>query len=380
MSTQRAKNNWGFIEEFNELSWENTLKKIYNTSETEVLASLNKKGRRNLNDFAHLISPAAAPYLLQMAEQAHQLTLKRFGNTVQMYIPMYLSNECQNICTYCGFSLDVDIPRKTLTDEEIIREAEYLKAKGYEHILLVTGEANKTVGVDYFEHAIDLLKPYFAYISIEVQPLEQEEYERLIAKGLHAVLVYQETYRKEDYKKHHPKGKKSNFEYRLNTPDRLGKAGIHKMGLGALIGLEDWRVDSYYTAAHLAYLYRNYWQTKYSISFPRLRPCAGGPVLKSEMTDKQLVQLITAYRLCFENVELSISTRENASFRDQAMKIGVTSMSAESKTEPGGYTAPKEALEQFEIDDDRTTEEMVRIIEKQGYEAVFKDWDQVLMR
>ena len=181
-----------------------------------------------------MISPAAKGFLEEMAQKSMELTQKRFGKTMQMYAPMYLSNECQNICTYCGFSLDIDIPRKTLSDEEIIKEAEIVKSLGFDHILLVTGEANKTVGVEYFENAIRILKPYFANISIEVQPLEQDEYERLKALGLNAVLVYQETYHQSEYKKHHPKGKKSNFLYRLDTPDRLGKAGILKIGVGAL--------------------------------------------------------------------------------------------------------------------------------------------------
>ena len=190
--------------------------------------------------------------------------------------------------------------------------------------------------------------------------------------------MYQETYRKEDYKKHHPKGKKSNFEYRLATPDRLGKAGIHKMGLGVLIGLEDWRTDSFFCALHLDYLEKTYWQTKYSISFPRLRPCANGIDLKSVMTDKQLVQLICAYRIFNEEIEISMSTRESEQFRDNIIKLGITSISADSKTDPGGYANPKVNLEQFEIDDKRPTAEFTKMIQAKGYEPVFKDWDGIL--
>jgi len=234
-----------------------------------------------------------------------------------MYVPMYLSNECQNICTYCGFSMTNKIPRRTLKDAEILKEVAFLKAKGYDHILLVTGEANKTVGVSYIKHAINLIRTHFSNISIEVQPLDQDEYETLIEAGLYAVLVYQETYHKATYKIHHPKGKKSNFDYRLDTPDRLGKAGIHKIGLGALFGLEDWRVDSFYTALHLKYLEKTYWKTKYSISF----------------------------------------------------------ISAESKTNPGGYAVAPESLEQFEISDERDTDTIKKMIQDQGYEVVWKDWN-----
>jgi 2-iminoacetate synthase len=366
-----------FQDIFDTQSWAEVSNSIYSKTAFDVEHALNST-KRNLENFKALISPAAEPYLEQMAQLSHALTQKRFGKTIQMYIPMYLSNECQNICTYCGFSLDINIARKTLSDSEIIEEAKIIKSYGYDHILIVTGEANKTVGVPYFKNAIQLLKPYFSHIAIEVQPLEQNEYEELIEEGLNTVLVYQETYRKEDYKKHHPKGKKSNFEYRLATHDRLGKAGIHKMGLGVLIGLEDWRTDSFFCALHLDYLEKTYWQTKYSISFPRLRPCANGIDLKSVMTDKQLVQLICAYRIFNEEIEISMSTRESEQFRDNIIKLGITSISADSKTDPGGYANPKVNLEQFEIDDKRPTAEFTKMIQAKGYEPVFKDWDGIL--
>jgi len=205
---------------------------------------------------------------------------------------------------------------------------------------------------------------------------EKDEYEVLAENGLYAVLVYQETYHKAEYKKHHPKGKKSNFEYRLDTPDRLGKAGIHKIGLGALFGLEDWRADSFFTALHLKYLQKNYWKTKYSISFPRLRPHSGGLEPKVEMTDVDLVQLICAFRLLDEDVELSMSTRESEVFRNNIVNLGITSISAESKTNPGGYVVEPQSLEQFEISDERSTEDVVTMLKEQGLEVVWKDWEQ----
>jgi 2-iminoacetate synthase len=367
-----------FSKHFETLNWDETKLAIYSKTKKDVRRALDKE-KRNLDDFQALISPAAAPFLEEMAQRSKALTQKRFGKALRMYIPMYLSNECQNICTYCGFSLDVKIARKTLSDDEIIKEAEIIKAMGYYHILLVTGEANKTVGLDYFVNAIRLLKPFFPQISIEVQPLDQHEYEILNQEGVYAVLVYQETYKEDDYKIHHPKGKKSNFQYRLQTPDRLGKAGIHKIGLGVLYGLEDWRVDTFFCAAHLDYLEKTYWKTHYAISFPRLRPCAGGIDLKSEMTDRELVQLICAYRLLNEELELSMSTRESEKFRNHIIQLGITSISADSKTDPGGYANPKANLEQFEIDDKRTTETFIDVIKSQGYEPVFKDWDNALM-
>lgn len=368
----------GFQELFDTFSWDDIKASIYSKTNRDVEHALQKVEKRDLEDFKALISPAGASYLEEMAQLSQLATQKRFGNTLQMYVPMYLSNECQNICTYCGFSLDNPIRRKTLSDDEILKEVEVIKAMGYEHVLLVTGEANKTVGVDYLAHAIALCKPHFSNISIEVQPLDQPEYEILLQEGMNTVLVYQETYHREDYKKHHPKGKKSNFDYRIDTPDRLGKAGAYKIGLGVLIGLEDWRTDSFFCAMHLEYLEKKYWRSKYSISFPRLRPFSGGLDPKVEMTDRELVQLICAYRLFDEEVELSISTRESERFRDNIIKLGVTSISAGSKTDPGGYAATKDELEQFEISDERTPEQIAEMIRKQGYEPVWKDWDQAL--
>ncbi len=364
-----------FREVFDRYRWDEVLESIFSKTKEDVELALSKE-KRDLEDFKALISPSAKPFLETMAQMSAQLTKKRFGNIVQMYAPMYLSNECQNICTYCGFSMTNKIPRKTLTDKEIIKEVEFLKKKRYDHILLVTGEAHKTVGVEYIKNAIRLVRPYFSNISIEVQPLKQEEYEELIAEGLYAVLVYQETYHKEEYKKHHPKGRKSNFYYRLETPDRLGRAKIHKIGLGALFGLEDWRADSFFTALHLKYLQKHYWRTKYSISFPRLRPFTGGLEPKITMTDRDLVQLIAAYRLLDEDLELSISTRESENFRNHIAKIGATTFSAESKTNPGGYVVEPETLEQFEISDERSTEEIAEMLRSQGFDVVWKDWEK----
>lgn len=364
-----------FKEHLKAYSWETVLESILFKTEQDVRQALASP-KPNLEDFKALISPAAKPFLEHMAAKSKAITQKRFGNIMQMYAPLYLSNECQNICTYCGFSLTNKIPRKTLNDAEILKEAQFLKDKGFQHILLVTGEANQAVGVSYIANAIRLLKPHFANISIEIQPLDQDEYELLIKEGLYATLVYQETYHEATYKTHHPKGKKSNFDYRLETPDRLGKAGIHKIGLGALFGLEDWRADSFFTALHLKYLQKTYWKTKYSISFPRLRPFSGGLEPKVEMTDPDLLQLICAYRIFDEDVELSISTREQEKFRDHIVHLGITSMSAESKTNPGGYVVEPQSLEQFEISDERSTEAIAQMLRDSGREPVWKDWDQ----
>ncbi|MFE3867262.1 2-iminoacetate synthase ThiH [Flavobacterium sp. LS2P90] len=360
---------------FDNYDWDTIKTKIYSTTSLAVEYAL-AKNKRTLDDFMALISPAAQPYLEQMAQQAHELTKKRFGKTIQMYAPFYLSNECQNICTYCGFSLDNKIKRKTLTESEITLEIEVLKKAGFDHVLLVTGEANHTVNIHYFLKAIAQIKNDFSTISAEVQPLSTEEYEQLHEAGIYSVLVYQETYHRDVYKQYHTKGKKSNFDFRLETPDRIGTAGIHKIGLGVLLGLEDWRTDSFFNALHLDYLEKTYWQTKYAVSFPRLRPAEG--VIKPNfiMDDADLTQLICAYRLWNEDLEISLSTRENEKFRDNIIPIGITSMSAGSKTNPGGYAVDPQSLEQFEISDERSAAEIAKIISSKGYEPVWKDWDK----
>ncbi|HEY4109310.1 2-iminoacetate synthase ThiH [Puia sp.] len=366
-----------FIEVFNKYDWRGVKEDIYGRTDRDVERALGKPVR-DLEDLKALLSPAAAPYLEEMAQMSRRITQKRFGKVIQLYIPFYLSNECQNICTYCGFSFSNKIARRTLSAGELLREAAAIREMGYEHVLLVSGEANKTVGVDYFVKALDVLRPHFAHLSMEVQPLESGDYSLLMEHGLNTVLVYQETYHREDYTLHHPRGKKANFDYRLGTPDRLGMAGIYKMGLGVLIGLEDWRTDSWFTGLHLRYLENRYWRSKYSLSFPRLRPHAGGLAPKVVMSDRELIQLICAYRLVDEEVELSLSTRESPVFRDHAVRVGITSISAGSRTNPGGYVVDRESLEQFEIHDDRSPEEIAAMIRRQGYDAVWKDWDPVL--
>src|SRR5882757_1234473 len=366
-----------FKDIFDTWHWDEVQSSIYAKTAADVETALHKQ-KRTIEDFKALLSPAALPYLETMCRLSRRLTQQRFGKTVQLYIPLYLSNECQNICTYCGFSYDNKIRRRTFSAGELLTEAGAIREMGYEHVLLVSGEANQTVGTDYFAKALQVIRPHFAQISMEVQPLDQGDYQRLMQEGLNTVLVYQETYHQEDYKLHHPKGKKSNFGYRLDTPDRLGKAGIHKMGLGVLIGLEDWRTDSFFTALHLQYLEKTYWRTKYSISFPRLRPHVGGLNPKVEMTDRELIQLICAYRLLDGEVELSLSTRESPLFRDHAIKLGITSISAGSRTNPGGYAVDPGSLEQFEIHDDRSPALIAEMIRRQGYEPVWKDWDMAL--
>lgn len=359
---------------YKQYDWDDVKKEIYLKKARHVESALYKNGARDLNDLMALLSPAAGQYLEDMAKLSHELTQKRFGKTLQMYIPLYLSNKCSNNCVYCGFRKENRIKRITLTEDQILNEVKIIKSYGFDHVLLVTGESSKNAGIDYFEKVLKLIRPWFSHISMEVQPMNQEEYYRLTKLGLNTVLIYQETYGK-NYAEFHPQGMKSDFYYRLETPDRLGAAGIHKIGLGCLLGLDDWRTDSWFTGLHVNYLERNYWKTRFSISFPRLRPAAGIIKPRIPVSDRELVQLICAYRIFNENLELSLSTREAEKFRNNAIKFGITSISAGSRTEPGGYSANTCELEQFEVNDSRTPEEIANMISEQGYEPVWKDWD-----
>ncbi|CAM2781483.1 2-iminoacetate synthase ThiH [Chryseobacterium flavum] len=365
-----------FKDVFENYQWDEVKDKLEKVSLSDVRYSLQKKNK-TLDDFLNFLSPAASQELELMAGMTQRLTQKRFGKIIQLYAPLYLSNECQNICTYCGFSLDNNLKRKTLSDIELMIEASVLKSMGVNHVLLVSGEAGKIVGVPYFQNAVRRLKPYFSNISIEVQPLLEDEYRLLHEEGVHSVLVYQETYHQEVYRQYHPKGKKSNFHFRLETPDRIGRAEIHKIGLGVLLGLEDWRVDSFFNALHIDYLQKQYWKSKFSVSFPRLRPAEGIIEPNFIMEDKDLLQLICAYRIWNEDLEISISTRENEVFRNNIVTLGATTMSAGSKTNPGGYSVDKDSLEQFETSDERSMEEIKNMIRKAGYDPVMKDWDSV---
>ncbi|EGQ7948486.1 TPA: 2-iminoacetate synthase ThiH [Vibrio parahaemolyticus] len=370
-----------FYDRFQQLDWDDISMSIYAKTEQDVERALAKP-KRDLEDFKALISPAAEPYLEQMAKLSYSLTRKRFGNTMSLYIPLYLSNLCANACTYCGFSMENRIKRRTLNRDEVEAEIDAIKRMKFDSVLLVTGEHETKVGMKYFREMVPIIKQRFNYLAMEVQPLDQDEYAELKTLGLDAVMVYQETYHPKTYAQHHLRGNKMDFRYRLETPDRLAKAGIDKIGIGALIGLEEWRTDCFFAAAHLDYLERTYWQSRYSISFPRLRPCAGnvpasGLQPKSVMTDKQLVQLICAYRLFNPEVELSLSTRESPQFRDNVLPLGITSMSAASKTQPGGYATEEVELEQFEISDERSAASVEDMIRAKGFAPVWRDWHSV---
>jgi len=374
-NTNKIKHTMSYYDTILRYDWETTRRAIYAKNDADVERALAAE-RPTMDDFAALVSPAADKYLGEMASKSYATTRRRFGNVMQLYVPLYLANICQNHCVYCGFNCTNKIHRAILTPEEIHAEAQAIKRDPFQHILLVTGEAPRSSSVQYLADSMKIMQRYFEQISIEVQPLDTDEYRLLKDYGLHAVYVYQETYNRDRYPVYHLRGKKTNYRYRLETPDRLCEAGVHKVGLGNLIGLEDWRTEAYFTALHLRYLENRYWRTKYSVAFPRLRPYVGEDGFNPEhpASERNLFQLICAYRLLSEDVELSISTRESADFRDRVMPFGVTVISAGSKTTPGGYAHPNRELEQWSINDNRTPREVEAAVRAKGLDPVWKDW------
>lgn len=369
-----------FTDRWRELDWDDIRLRINGKTPEDVERAL-RCPRPGREEMMALLSPAADAYLEPLARQAQRLTRQRFGHTVSFYVPLYLSNLCANDCTYCGFSMSNRIKRKTLDADEIARECAAIKALGFDHLLLVTGEHQGKVGMDYFRAHLPAIRQQFASLQMEVQPLAEQEYAELKTLGLDGVMVYQETYHEAVYARHHLRGNKQDFFWRLETPDRLGRAGIDRIGLGALIGLSDsWRVDCYMVAEHLLWLQQHYWKSRYSISFPRLRPCTGGVEPVSIMDERQLVQTICAFRLLAPEVELSLSTRESPAFRDNVIPLAITSVSAFSKTQPGGYADDHPELEQFAPHDARRPEEVAAALSRSGIQPVWKDWDSFLGR
>ena len=341
-------------------------------TDKDIELALAKQGAHTIDDFAALISERARTHYLDvMVQMSMQLTRKRFGRCINMYLPLYLTNLCSNKCAYCGFSVANKFKRVVLTLEEIEEELQAMNKMGYTNILLVSGENSHKAGMPYFEQVLPLAKNYADYLQMEVQPLETDEYARLKELGLDAVSVYQETYHPEYYKKVHLAGKKADMSFRMETPDRLGQAGIDKVGMGALLGLYDWKVDLVATAMHVLYMRDKYWKTNLSISFPRLRPAQGGFEPHSPVSDAKLLQIICAWRIFDNELDLTISTRESAQFRDLILPVGITALSAGSSTEPGGYAHKGQNLEQWTVNDARPVDEVVKVMEESGFDAVF---------
>ena len=372
----------GFADYIDSFDWDGIIKKVNSATIQDVDAVLKKASTSNNllspDELGVLISPAASARLEEMANLSKSITDRRFGKTVSLYIPMYVGNACTNKCVYCGFNHDNEFERTILSQEEIEKECQSIKELGpFQNLLIVAGEYPALCGVDFLEKVLKTCRPYFHNLTLEVQPMKSIHYKRLAESGLNGVVCFQETYNKKAYSKYHPHGMKSHFDWRLNGFDRMGEAGLHKIGLGALLGLEDWHGEAVMIAHHLRYLQKKYWRSKYSLNFPRLRPSESGFKPNFIVSDKDIVQLSCAFRIFDPDLDISFSTRENPNFRNSIIGLGVTSLSAGSKTEPGGYSHPHEALEQFEISDSRTPREVENAIRERGYDPVWKDWDAI---
>lgn len=380
--TPEAVFGHGFADIINQYDWDETTRLVDSATAADVRRVL-AKARRNSKpltpeEFAILISPAADEYLEEMAVLSRKFTLERFGNTISMYIPMYVSNACTNKCVYCGFNHDNPITRTTLTMSQVEKECKAIKELApFQNLLIVSGEYPSICGVEYLENVLKTARPYFHNLTLEVQPMKAADYYRLTKWGLNGVVCFQETYHRAAYKQYHPKGMKSHYAWRLNGFDRMGDAGVHKIGMGVLLGLEDWRPDVVMMARHLRYLQKRYWRSRFSVNFPRMRPSESGYQPKVIINDRELARLTFAFRIFDHDIDISFSTREAPEYRNNILKLGVTSMSAGSRTEPGGYATSPEALEQFEVSDDRSPSDVADAIRANGYEPVWKDWDAV---
>ncbi len=360
--------------------------KLRNTSFTEVFSRVTESQVRkalggsslHFQDFLALLSPQAAPLLEEMAQAAHRVTVQNFGRTIQLYTPLYLANYCVNHCVYCGFSAKNRIERRKLTLAEVESEARAIAATGLKHLLILTGESRQESPVSYIRDCVLVLRKYFPSISIEIYPVSKDEYVELVAAGVDGLTIYQEVYHEETYLRLHPKGPKRDYRFRLEAPERAGEAGIRTINIGALLGLYDWRAEVFITGLHADYLQRRFPEIEISVSCPRMRPYSGESYHPEyPMTDRDLVQAITALRLFLPRLGMTLSTREDSRLRDNLMRLGVTKMSAGSSTAVGGHTDGKDSVGQFDISDHRSVPEMQEAISRSGYKPVFKDWEDL---
>jgi 2-iminoacetate synthase len=367
-----------------------------------ILDALPARKSPLMERFWSLLEVKTPAQLEAMAREARQITRRNFGRTMRMFAPLYVSNECVNNCSYCGFSRDnASIMRVTLTIDQVVKEARHLVDQGFRNILLVAGEHPKFVSNGYLEECIRAIREFVPTIGIEVGPMEAPEYERMVKAGCEGLVVYQETYDRVIYADMHTAGPKKDFDWRIACPERGYEGGFRRMGVGALFGLSDWRLEALRLAAHLEHLYKHCWKSTFTVAFPRLRPAAGGFHPLTSFPDWALVQTICAFRLIFPEVGIVLSTREPAHLRDALAPLGITSMSAGSHTEPGGYTGAgsddlhqtvkgrrvellkkddqARAEGQFGIADERSPMEVAAMLSGQGLDAVWKDWDPAIL-
>jgi 2-iminoacetate synthase len=375
---------------FSQLPFDDLLQLAHHASDSEVESVLRRSRATSLRDFAVLLSPAAATRLETLARQSQRITQHQFGRTIRLFAPIYLSNECINICKYCGFSRNNPIPRLTIPVEQVVEEVTKLAKQGFRSLLLVAGEHPKYVSNGYVEEVIRRCLPIMPSIALELGPMETDPYRPLVAAGCENLVVYQETYHEPTYRELHVAGPKKHFYWRMDTPERAYAAGFRRLGIGALLGLWDWRYEALAVAAHARHLLARCWKAQVSISMPRMRPAAGGfqPDPRLLMRDAELVQYIAALRWLLPHAGLVLSTRESPTLRNGLVPLGITHMSAGASTEPGGYSHFDESNwsrtrdqpgEQFAIADERAPKVIAAMIRTHNYEPVWKDFDQTLV-
>lgn len=351
---------------------EDVLQKVTTADILKIIA----KDRLLPTDFLALLSPKAEEHLERIAQKAHQLSVRHFGRTILLYTPVYLSDYCTNQCTYCGFNVTNAFTRKQLSLEEVEEEARSIAASGIQHILILTGDAHKIAGLSYIKNCVAILKKYFSSIAIEVYAMDAGEYAQLAESGVESMTLYQETYNPVLYDQLHIKGPKKNYQYRLDAPERACRGGMRSVNVGALLGLDDdWRRDGFLAGLHAYYLQEQYPSVEISLSLPRIRPTMGVCEKGNMVSDKNMVQLMTAFRLFMPRAGMPLSTRESAVFRDHAIRLGITKMSAGVQTAVGGHINSQENSGQFAVSDTRSVQEMSDAISKLGYQPVFKDWE-----
>jgi len=363
-----------FSERFEPSQIRTALARANDAGETEIRNAL-ASGITSLDAAAALLSPAAGAMIEELAALAHRTTIERFGKTMQMFAPLYLSNECVCTCTYCGFSIGLDIRRKTLRVDEVAREASTLASRGFRNILLVSAEHPKHVGPEYVARCIAETKHHVPYVGLEIAAAEVEDYRTYVDAGCDGVVLYQETYDPDVYAAHHLGGPKKRFAWRMDALERAARSGVRHLGIGALLGLGDWRFDALALLAHARWLERHCWRAQINVSFPRINQAEGGYLPAHPVGVPELVRILCLFRLALPTAGLALSTRESPALRDRLVPLGITHMSAGSSTEPGGYEHPGEAGEQFELEDRRPPHEVASGLRAMGYEPVFKDWE-----
>ena len=340
----------------------------------DVLRAL-RKDVLSPEDFGALLSPAALPFLEQMAQRAQAETRKHFGNSVQMFTPLYIANYCENYCIYCGFNGHNKIRRAKLDMDEVEQELKAIAETGLQEILILTGESRAMSPVSYIGEAVKLARKYFRVIGIEIYPLNVDEYAYLHECGVDYVTVFQETYNSDKYETLHLAGKKRIFPYRLNAQERALKGGMRGVGFAALLGLDDFRKDAFATGIHAYLLQRKYPQAEIAFSCPRLRPIINNDRINPmDVHEAQLLQVVCAYRLLLPFASITVSTRECKRVRDNLIQICATKISAGVDVGIGGRSGEEQGDEQFEIDDTRNVQEVYDAILEHGLQPVMSDY------